>query len=220
MMRLFGNRHSAYKQLVSAHLDGQLDAAGEASLEKHLASCETCAVEIREQSAVRNLLRAQPLVNVPRSFALPYAPTRAVDPEPGLAARAGSLLRGMQVATATAAVVLVALIGVSIVGPGATDTSQTLSAALDSEVALTAPAAATDSTIGKSTEPTPNAILEFAAADGQESAPSMGFRLPRSFGTASGPALSVVSLGSRAPPRPPGRASALRASPLPTFPQA
>ncbi|MDA1036119.1 MAG: zf-HC2 domain-containing protein [Chloroflexi bacterium] len=170
-MKLFRNRHSAYEEMVSGHLDGQLDAAGDASLKKHLTTCEACSNDIREQGAVRDLLRAQPLANVPRSFALPYAPVQVV--EPGLSARASSLLRGMQIATAAAAVVLVALIGVSIVDPGAPATPQSLATALESDMGQTGSTTAPESSLGKSTEPTPSLAIEFMAADGPESAPEI-----------------------------------------------
>ena len=170
MMRLFGNRHRAYEELVSARLDGQLDEAGEASLEKHLATCETCATDIREQGALRDLLRAQPLANVPRSFALPYAPMQVADREPGLGDRAGSLLRGMQIATATAAVVLVALIGVSIANPGAPDTPQSLVTAFESDLGQTDVSASPESSLSRSAEPTLETVLGFSTAEGPESA--------------------------------------------------
>ena len=202
MMKLFGNRHSAYEELVSAHLDGQLDAAGEATLEKHLATCESCAIDIREQGAVRDLLRAQPLAVVPRSFALPYAPMQATDAEPGFAERAGSLLRGMQIATAAAAVVLVALLGASIIDTGSTDSPQSLASALEGDFASTAPAAATESTLGKSTEPAPEAVLEFAIDEGQESAPSLAMgaeELPPPLAVAPPTDGGLVPSGTLAP---------------------
>jgi anti-sigma factor RsiW len=126
------NRHTAYEQLVTEHVDGLLDEAGEAKLRQHLATCASCAVEVREQQAVRTLLTAQPMVAVPRSFALPYAPRQAATDE----SRETGWLRGMQVATATAALVLVTLVGVNVVDPTgnaspSTD-AQALSAVIES----------------------------------------------------------------------------------------
>jgi len=53
------------------HLDGRLDEAGEAEFQAHVKSCAACQVELRELGAVRAVLRAQPMVEPPRSFALP-----------------------------------------------------------------------------------------------------------------------------------------------------
>ena len=105
------SRHTAYERLVTEHVDGVLDTAGEARLQQHLATCESCVVEMREQQAVRSLLRAEALVPATRSFALSYAPRQAAAGD----SRVTAWLRPMQVATATAAVVLVALVGVSVV---------------------------------------------------------------------------------------------------------
>lgn len=107
------NRHTAYERLVTEHVDGQLDEAGEAKLRRHLTTCASCAIEVREQTAVRALLVAQPMVAAPRSFALPYAPRQGATED----SRSTRWLRSMQVATATAAIVLVALVGVNVVDP-------------------------------------------------------------------------------------------------------
>jgi len=40
------NRHTAYERLVTEHVDGLLDEAGEAKLRQHLAICASCAVEV------------------------------------------------------------------------------------------------------------------------------------------------------------------------------
>jgi putative DNA primase/helicase len=126
MGRLFGNRHREYEELVTEHLDGRIDEAGAAKLQAHLASCDTCAADLRELEAVRTLLRAEPPVEAPRSFALPYAPRRAeAERSPGMLGWAGgrtaAWLRSMQVATAAAALVLIALISVEVVNtPSAT----------------------------------------------------------------------------------------------------
>lgn len=114
-MSLFNN-HARYEALVTEHLDGLLDATGEAKLREHLASCAECAAEVAEQKALLAVLRAEPLVEAPRSFALPYAPRTVEAP----VSRVSKLLRSMQVATAAAALVLVFLVGINIVeGPGA-----------------------------------------------------------------------------------------------------
>ena len=112
--RVFDRRRRRYEELVTEHLDGVLDAAGEARLQTVLDGDPALALEARELEAVTAALRAEPLVEPPRSFALPYAPARVPEPP-----RAGTLRSGtlgwMQAATATAALVLVTLIGVDLV---------------------------------------------------------------------------------------------------------
>jgi hypothetical protein len=115
-MNPFGNNHARYEALVTEHLDGRLDAAGEAALREHLTTCAECAAEVREQQAVLSVLRAQPMVAVPRSFALPYTPRVLVPAE----SRISRLLRSMQVATAAAALVLVFLVGFNVVAGAST----------------------------------------------------------------------------------------------------
>jgi hypothetical protein len=113
LMNIFSNKHSTYEMLLTEHIDGVISAADDAKLSQHLATCADCAIDMREQAQIRTLLRAEPLVAVPRSFALPYAPRTIDASEPG---PVGRLLRGMQVATATAAMVLVALVGLNVMG--------------------------------------------------------------------------------------------------------
>ena len=106
--RVFGRRRR-YEELVTRHLDGVLDAAGEARLQELLSADQALADEVRELEAVAALLHAEPLVEAPRSFALPYAPAPVpAAPRPGA-------LPWMQAATAMAALLLVTLIGVDLV---------------------------------------------------------------------------------------------------------
>jgi len=143
------SRHTAYERLVTERVDGVLDTAGEARLQQHLATCESCVVEMREQQAVRSLLRAEALVPAPRSFALPYAPRQAAAGD----SRVTAWLRSMQVATATAAVVLVALVGVSVVdqaggGRAAEADAQQMAAAIENADKLEPAAAAPEPRAG------------------------------------------------------------------------
>jgi len=112
----FGNSHRECEELLTEHLDGRLDETRQAKLDAHLVGCKQCRLELRELQALHALLHAQPLAEAPRSFALPYAPRQA---EP--TRERFSFLRGMQVATASAAVLLVALIGADLVGGGQRD---------------------------------------------------------------------------------------------------
>ena len=147
-MGLF-NRHSKYEMLLTEHLDGRLDEAGQAALDRHLETCDTCAVELRELEAITSLLRSEPLVEAPRSFALPYAPRQAAD-EP----RTVGWLRGMQVATATAAVVLVALVSLQVADVGSLDRQSFSSADTTSGAAAAGGAAAPEMAAAKDDEST------------------------------------------------------------------
>lgn len=165
------SRHTAYERLVTEHVDGVLDTAGEARLQQHLATCESCVVEMREQQAVRSLLRTEALVPTPRSFALPYAPRQAAGDS-----RVTAWLRSMQVATATAAVVLVALVGVSLVdqtGGGRTaeaDAQQLASATENADklkAAVAAPEPEAGPPVARSSDGTvPESITSGFAPDG------------------------------------------------------
>ncbi len=137
--RVFDRRRRRYEELVTRHLDGVLDAAGEARLQEVLDGDPALAVEVRELEAVTALLRAEPLVEAPRSFALPYAPARVTAPPRPWALRPGTL-RLTQAATATAALVLVTLIGVDLVVAPASAPAL-VSEAPESSAAEQAPAA-------------------------------------------------------------------------------
>ena len=179
MLDLFRNRHREYQELLNEHLDARLDAAGEERLRHHLEGCESCATELRELQAVRLLVRSEPMVDAPRSFALPYAPRQA----PANADRAGiagwvgggtaAALRSMQVATATAALVLIALIGFNVADTGGTVLveSAALSPAGD---AFVAPDVAPES-----------AGAAARAADGAERPDSGGAEAPPSLSAAA-----------------------------------
>ncbi len=159
--RVFDRRRRRYEELVTRHLDGVLDAAGEARLQEVLDRDPALAVEVRELEAVTALLRAEPLVEPPRSFALPYAPARVT------AAPRPSALRWMQAATATAALVLVTLIGVDLVVAPASAPS------LVSETPESSAATAKQAPAAFQAAPPPSGApsLDSAAGDGVERAP-------------------------------------------------
>jgi hypothetical protein len=126
-----------------------LDEAGEAKLRRHLESCAECRAEVAEQKALLSVLHSEPMLEAPRSFALPYAPRTVEAPARGsspigLPYAAGAavmsfsrVLRGLQVATATAALVLVFLVGINIVeGPGALESAGEREIATDQTVRL------------------------------------------------------------------------------------
>jgi hypothetical protein len=111
--------------LLTEHVDSVISATDDAKLTRHLAACPDCTADLREQLAARTLLQAEPFVAVPRSFALPYAPRTVHVSDPSGITK---LLRAMQVATATAAIVLVALVGLSVLQTSPTTVTPSLAA--------------------------------------------------------------------------------------------
>ena len=158
--RVFDRRRRRYEELVTRHLDGVLDAAGEARLQDVLDADPALAAEARELEAVTAALRAEPLVEPPRSFALPYAPARVPAPPRPVPLRPGPL-RWMQAATATAALVLVTLIGVDlVVAPAGEPTGRSEVSELSAAAAEQAPAAS------QAAPPSSDALALDAAVDG------------------------------------------------------
>ncbi|MCH8974791.1 MAG: hypothetical protein IH869_06920 [Chloroflexi bacterium] len=172
--RVFDRQRRRYEELVTRHLDGVLDAAGETRLQDLLDADPALAAEARELEAVTAVLRAEPLVEPPRSFALPYAPARVLAaPRPGP-------LRWMQAATATAALVLVTLIGVDlVVAPATVSEAPELSAATAEQAPVASQAA----------PPPPDALeLDAATSDGIEQDEVQPFPLTRSLAPEPEPA--------------------------------
>ena len=103
--------HRRYRALLSGRLDGRLDEREQAALQAHLSGCAECRQELAELEATVGLLRRQPQIEPPRSFALAYAPLReAAIP------RLLRTVRTLQVATGAAALVLVALVTADLTG--------------------------------------------------------------------------------------------------------
>ena len=175
--RVFDRRRRRYEKLVTEHLDGVLDPAGETRLQQLLDSDEALAVEARELEAVTAALRAEPLVEPPRSFALPYAPARVPAPP-----HRGPL-RWMQAATATAALVLVTLIGVDlVVAPAGVPASRSEAPESSTATAEQAPAAS-------QAAPPPDApAIDSAFADGAGQDKVQPFPLTRSLAPEPEPA--------------------------------
>ena len=103
--------HGRYRALLSGRMDGRLDAREEAALRAHLSGCAECQLALAELEATVGLLRRQPQVELPRSFALTYAPLRE-----GATPRLLRTVRTLQVATGAAALVLVALVTADLTG--------------------------------------------------------------------------------------------------------
>jgi len=88
MVRLFGRRASEREQrdeLLSAYLDGRLDAETQARLEAQLATDSKLQAELRALRRTVALVRELPQVPVPRNFILPQ--TAATRPRPARPAR-------------------------------------------------------------------------------------------------------------------------------------
>lgn len=110
-MNLFrGSGHQPDIEALSAHVDGQLDAAHSRELDAHVAGCAACTEALAELRLLRTTLASMPDVEAPRSFRL-----RLADVEPARKAAAGSgwsLNRLAPYAGGLAAVLFVVVFGV------------------------------------------------------------------------------------------------------------
>jgi anti-sigma factor RsiW len=107
LLGLFRRTHRPDAELLSAHLDGRLDAVAAARAEAHIASCEACRVRLAELRTMRDMLRSLPDADAPRSFRL-----RPSDvPSPVVTRRAPGAVRAMPMLGAVAAVVFAAVLG-------------------------------------------------------------------------------------------------------------
>jgi anti-sigma factor RsiW len=92
---------------LSAYLDNQLSAGERARVGAHLRTCDRCQADLESLRYTQRVLRAMPEIRAPRSFAL--------TPEQGARAlprwQAGWGFRFLQGATALAAVLLLAVVG-------------------------------------------------------------------------------------------------------------
>ena len=166
--RVLDRRRRRYEELVTRHLDGVLDAAGEARLQAVLSADPALEAEVRELEAVTAVVRATPMVEAPRSFALPYAPARIP------AARRTGALPWMQAATATAALLLVTLIGVDLVaGPSAGREAPEISAAMAENASAAVQATPTPASVASQAAPAPDAPLTLEAAPPPSGAPAI-----------------------------------------------
>ncbi len=91
--------------LLSALLDGELDAAGRRTAGAHLADCEPCRLELARVGSARAVLRGLPVLEAPPGM-IPVARRRFPSP-----------------AWASAIAIAVALVVGLVIGPGASDTA-------------------------------------------------------------------------------------------------
>ena len=140
---LINRGHGRYRRLLSEQLDSRIGARAQARLDAHLASCSRCRREAAGLRQTVALLRALPVVDAPRGFALSRVPSMEQRP-----ARRWSLapVRSLQVATAVSALALVALVSADLAGAfgGGTPESFPSRALLRADVAGTEEMAAAD----------------------------------------------------------------------------
>jgi hypothetical protein len=114
--------HGRLRGQLSAHLDGELRGAAAEQLEKHIAGCEGCRLELEQLRATVAALHGLPEVQAPRSFTA--SAERAAGRRPQTRAAAplalGVRLAPAGVAVALAAVLVVDLGGISDDGGGTT----------------------------------------------------------------------------------------------------
>ncbi|MFZ0545357.1 MAG: zf-HC2 domain-containing protein [Candidatus Promineifilaceae bacterium] len=96
-------------KLGIAYLDGQLDAAQQAQLERHLADCSTCQAQLREHQTMHDILHAAGKAFSPQPVQAPN--WSAVRPMPGKGHLWKTLLNnGAQLAAAGAAILLILVV--------------------------------------------------------------------------------------------------------------
>jgi anti-sigma factor RsiW len=110
VLGLFGRNHQPDVELLSAHLDGQLDAPAAGRLEAHLRTCGACRTRLAGLGDARDALRSLPEAEPPRSFRLRRAEVEAA-PRPRVIP---PLVRAMPALGAAAAIVFVAVLGADL----------------------------------------------------------------------------------------------------------
>jgi anti-sigma factor RsiW len=75
--------HAELSEQLNAYLDQALDDVTRRRLERHLAACAVCRLDLEQLRATRDALRTLPQLEAPRSFTMPLpAPGRAQDGPP------------------------------------------------------------------------------------------------------------------------------------------
>lgn len=191
--------HEGARERLSPYVDHRLSADETAELERHLRDCEACRAELRALQMTRQMLRALPLVRIPRSFTLQSVP------KPARLPRSFFLLR-TATATALAAFVVLMVLPALLPMAGApmADTSAT-----QPTPALQAPVAERAAAPRKLSEPAASAPLPEATAPAMKSAPAAPAAAP--------PAPTPAPAARAAPAAAPALAAA-RAAPTPDAP--
>src|SRR5438132_5903117 len=127
---------------LSAYLGGQLDQPTRQAVDDHLARCAECRSELEGLERTRDLLRALPPVEVPRSFAITAEMAAAARPVPlVLPPRRDGLFRALRNATGAAAAVFVAVMLVNLIGYSTPVLAPPSSATVRSSAAAASPPA-------------------------------------------------------------------------------
>ncbi|MBM3944130.1 MAG: hypothetical protein FJ317_01395 [SAR202 cluster bacterium] len=105
------SRHTKFRELLSAYVDGQVSEREAVAMESHLASCAACQAELDSLRMTVSMLRALPRPSTARSFRLvaPPAPAPRMSPVWTWSLRA---------AAPAAAVLLLALVITDALGVG------------------------------------------------------------------------------------------------------
>ena len=135
-MRLLGfRRHPVSEEELSAYLDGRLPTAAQERVDAHLKACTDCSRKLEETLSLVAELRRLPRATASRSFAISPELAAATRREADRArqderATARRAYLGLSGATAAAAVLLIAVLGVKLApslggngGPASTTTS-------------------------------------------------------------------------------------------------
>ncbi|MBT4511174.1 MAG: zf-HC2 domain-containing protein [Chloroflexi bacterium] len=121
---MFGQRRQSacerIQDMLSPYIDGRATSVERDAVEFHVDVCEECRFELGSMKKTAQLLHRMPLVSTPRSFTLAEVPARGF----ALPFRIPST-DSLRLATATAIIALVAMVGVDISGVAdkATDSS-------------------------------------------------------------------------------------------------
>ena len=113
--------HSRHSRRLSSFVDGNLAPHENASLERHLATCDRCRLRATELRGLRAALRALPLPEAPRSFRLTpamAAPMPERTPQsPSKRSRGSWAQNGARAVGALAAAALAVIVVIDL-GPG------------------------------------------------------------------------------------------------------
>lgn len=188
-MRRAGD-HASLEQL-SALIDGELSAEERGAVEAHMATCARCRDDLDQLNRTVSLIRGLPVPAPPRSFKV-ASESRLVAPRP-----APDLPWLRPLAAAAAALLVVSLAGIVLVGPRARTALESANAGLGAPVAAQLPRA-------------PLGLQEMAQPDSAVTADAhAALEAPRMRGPAVGTALD--SGAAVAPPATVVAPDALRA---------
>ena len=87
--------HAELSEQLNAYLDRALDDVTRRRLERHLAACAACRLDLEQLRATRDALRSLPQLEAPRSFAIALpAPRTLASPRRWASRRRGACCAG------------------------------------------------------------------------------------------------------------------------------